>query len=84
VNDEGGYWETRLEEPLKKRLGLYDGLVAAVAGMLKDAPAVSEGNLSLESPIFDYANFERLEHEGRQSFGRPLGELQKRCRKGRF
>ena len=84
VNDEGGYWETRSEEALKERLGQYDGLVAAVAGMFKDAPDVSDSALSLESPIFDYTHFERLEHEGRQRFGRPLAELQKMCRKERF
>jgi hypothetical protein len=84
VNDEGGYWETRSEEALKERLGLYDGLVAAAAGMFKDASDASDSAFSLESPIFDYAHFERLEHEGRERFGRPLAELQKMCRKGQF
>jgi hypothetical protein len=84
VNDEGGYWETRSEEALKERLGLYDGLVAGVAGVFKDAAGVANSALSVESPIFDYTLFERLEHEGRQRFGRPLAELQKMCRKGRF
>ena len=84
VSDEGSYWETRSEKALMERLGLYDGLVAAVAGMLKDASGASDGPLRLEAPIFDYAHFERLEHEGWQSFGRPLEELQKMCRKGRF
>jgi hypothetical protein len=84
VNDEGGYWEARSEEALKERLGLYDGLVAAAAGMFKDASDASDSAFSLESPIFDYAHFERLEHEGRERFGRPLAELQKMCRKGQF
>jgi hypothetical protein len=84
VTDEGGYWETRSEAALKERVGRYDGLMAAVGGMFKDAAAAASSVSSVESPIFDYAHFERLEHEGRQSFGRPLEELQKMCRKGRF
>jgi hypothetical protein len=84
VTDEGGYWETRSEEALMKNVGLYDGLVAAVAGMLKDAPGVSDGAFEVESPIFDYANFERPEHEGRQKFGGPVEELRKKGREGLF
>jgi hypothetical protein len=38
--------------------------------------------LSVKSPIFDCAHFERLEHEGRQSFGRPVGDLRKKRRAG--
>ena len=67
VSDEGCYWETRSEEPLKERLGLYDGLIAALAGMFKDASGAPDGPFKVESPIFDYAHFERLEHEGRRS-----------------
>ena len=81
VADEGEYWETRSEAKLKDRLRQYDGLVAAVGGMLKDMPGDSGGNLSVESPIFDYANFERLEHEGRLEFGRQVELLQKRGRR---
>jgi hypothetical protein len=84
VTDEGGYWETRSEEALKKTVGLYDGLIASVAGMFKDASGAPDGPFKVESPIFDYAHFERLEHEGRLSFGRPLEELQKMRREGRF
>lgn len=57
VTDEGEYWETRSEEKLRNKLQQYDGLVAAVGGMLKDMPNDSGGSLSVESPIFDYANF---------------------------
>ena len=78
VTDEGEYWETRSEEKLKARLRQYDGLVAAVGGMFKDMPGDSGGNLSVESPIFDYASFERLE------FGRQLRLLQNRVHKEPF
>ena len=41
-------------------------------------PNDSGGSLSVESPIFDYANFERLEHEGRLEFGRQVEQLRKK------
>lgn len=75
VSDEGGYWETRSEEKLRAALRRYDGLMAAVGGMLKDQPSESGKGLTVESPIFDYANFERLEHEGRLEFGRQVDQL---------
>jgi hypothetical protein len=84
VTDEGEYWQTRSEEKLKNKLQQYDGLVAAVGGMLKDASADADNGLSPESPIFDYVHFERLEHEGRREFGRQIGQLQKEVRKGLF
>ena len=84
VHDDGGYWETRSEEALKEPLRLYDGLIAAVAGMFKDAASGSDGAFSVQSPVFDYAHFERLEHEGRQQFGRPVEELRKKRREGLF
>lgn len=77
VTDEGDYWQTRSEEKLRNKLQQYDGLVAAVGGLFKDAAADSDTGLSVESPIFDYAHFERLEHEGRQEFGGQIAQLQK-------
>ncbi len=81
VIDEGEYWETRSEEKLKTRLRQYDGLIAALSGMMKDAAAASASGLRVESPIFDYARFERLEHEGRQEFGRQIAQLKHEVRK---
>jgi hypothetical protein len=52
--------------------------------MLKDASADADNGLSVESPIFDYVHFERLEHEGRLEFGGQIGQLQKEVRKGLF
>ena len=71
VNDEGGYWKGRSVEKLRDELLGYDRLVAAVGGMFKD----SDNGLSVQSPIFDYKNFERLEHEGWQEFGGRLRQL---------
>jgi len=84
VTDEGGYWETRSEEKLRAALHQYNGLVAAVGGMLKDQPLDSGKKLAVESPIFDYANFERLEHEGRLEFGRQVDQLREETGKGNF
>ena len=72
VNDESGYWETRSLERLHVQIGSYDRLVAGMGGVFKDV----EGGLSVKSPIFNYKNFERLEHEGRQEFGGRLQQLQ--------
>jgi hypothetical protein len=69
VTDEGGYWETRSEEKLRATLEKYDDLVAAVAGVLKD------GGQSVESPIFERKNFERLEAKGQQEFKAQLSQL---------
>ena len=77
VSDEGGYWETRDEKKLRVALGQYDGLMAAVGGMMKDQASESDTGLRVESPIFDYANFERLEHEGRLEFGRQVEQLRR-------
>jgi hypothetical protein len=82
VTDEGEYWRTRSEEKLRSKLQQYDGLVAAVGGMLKDASAVHDNGSSVVSPIFDYVNFERLEHEGRREFGGQIAQLRKKVRKG--
>ena len=43
-----------------------------------------ELGVTVESPIFDYANFERLEHEGRLEFGRQVDQLRKETGKGNF
>jgi hypothetical protein len=65
IKDEGGYWPGRSEKVLRERVGEMNGIVAAMSGALKDA---AEG-LTVESPIFDHPNFERLEHEGQQRHG---------------
>jgi hypothetical protein len=73
VNDEGGYWKTRSVEKLREELRGYDGLVAAMSGVLKDASA----GLALKAPIFDYKEFERLEHAGWQKYGGQIERLRR-------
>jgi hypothetical protein len=43
--------------------------------MMKDAAADFASGLSVKSPIFDYAHFERLEQEGRQEFVGQMAQL---------
>jgi len=75
VSDEGGYWETGSEEKLRAALESYNGLIAAVAGAFKDASDASGKGGSVESPIFARGDFERLEAQGWQEFGKRLSQL---------
>jgi hypothetical protein len=75
VHDEGGYWKSRSEKKLRRELDDYDRLIAGLGGAFKDACDASGGGLSVESPIFSYKHFERLEHEGRQEFGGGIQRL---------
>jgi hypothetical protein len=73
TRDEGGYWESRSEEQLKNKLRQYDGLLAMVSGVFKDATTATFP--TVESPIFARNDFERLEAEGWREFGRRLSQL---------
>ena len=75
VSDEGGYWETKSEQKLRATLESYNGLIAAVAGAFKDASDTSGKGGSVESPIFAHGEFERLEAQGWQDFGKQLSQL---------
>jgi hypothetical protein len=75
VNDEGHYWKTRSLEELRAELGDYDRLIAAVGGVFKDVCDGAGAGLSVESPVFDYKDFERLEHEGRMEYGGRIQQL---------
>jgi hypothetical protein len=61
--DEGGWWPRRSDATLRRKLGEMDGIVAAFAGVMKDA-AEDEGGPRIQSPIFAHPQFERLEAEG--------------------
>jgi hypothetical protein len=72
VNDEGEYWETGSEKKLRDTLQGYNGLVAVLAGAFKDAGEASGKGYSVESPIFARSDFEQLEAQGWQEFGKQL------------
>lgn len=59
ISDEGGWWPRRSERLLREKVAQYNGLVAALAGAVKDA---SDGHLA--APILAHPQFERLEAEG--------------------
>ncbi len=83
VSDEGEYWQTRSVRKLAERLRQNDRLVALAAGALKDASDDSAGPWRIQSPIFDYADFERLEHEGPLEFGTVVEGLPQLRTRGR-
>ena len=73
VDDEGGYWKSRSEEKLRRELEEYDRHIAVLGGVFKDGYGEGE----VVAPIFSYKNFERLEHEGRQWFGKQILPMEK-------
>ena len=79
VIDEGGFWKRRSERKLREELRQWDCLVAAAGGMFKDECGEA-GALVVQSPIYDYKTFERLEHEGRQEFGGQIERLRGKLR----
>ena len=79
VKDEAGYWEKRDEAELMETLRRSEAMLAAFGGLLKDMTAKTRDR-EIKSPIFDYANFEHLEHEGWERFGKFFAPLQKCAR----
>jgi hypothetical protein len=55
VWDEGQYWETRDRNVLLAELEKMNRLIAGIAGRVHDS------SLSIEAPIFEHPDFERLE-----------------------
>jgi hypothetical protein len=64
ISDEGNYWPRRSLKNLRRKLDEMNGLVAAMAGALKDGCENPDGKSGVESPIFGHKHFERLEAEG--------------------
>jgi hypothetical protein len=73
VCDEGEFWQSRSIEQLVRRVGVYDRMVAAVAGALKDQTL--QGDSPVKAEILNDSRFERLEAEGRQEFADEIGQL---------
>ena len=65
ASDEGGYWGTRSEWTLFRRISEYDRQMAGMVGALKDVL----GGAKVIAPITDNPRFERLEHEGQREHG---------------
>ena len=64
VYDEGHYWDKRDIEALAKEIGEWNQMLAAFAGQLQDALEKIDPELSVESPIIEFPDFEHLEAEG--------------------
>lgn len=63
VTDESGYWKHRNVEKLIEEIGEWDSMIAAFAGVFKDA---TDGSLStIFAPILNRKDFEHLEAKGR-------------------
>jgi hypothetical protein len=75
VCDEGEYWEQRSIDRLRERMTRYEGMIAAVAGALKDD--LDEQGMPVKAEIFDHAQFERIEAEGQAEFATQLAELRR-------
>ena len=76
ISDEGGYWPRRSLAGLRQNVDEMNGLVAGVAGALKDGNGSEASGAGVESPIFRHKNFERLEAEGATRVAPVLQQLQ--------
>lgn len=76
IMDEGDYWPGRNPDALRKKLATYNGIVAGLAGAMKDA-AEDDGGPSIQSPIFEHPEFERLEAEGVAEHEKTFKEVRK-------
>jgi hypothetical protein len=76
IDDEGGYWPHRNLSTLRQHLDQMNGIVAALAGAVKDATEGEDG-APVQSPIFAHPQFERLEAEGAARTGASLAEATK-------
>lgn len=72
-NDEGGYWEKRDVQDLVKEIGQWDAFIAAFGGALKDA--TESTGLTIEAPITERKDFEKLEAEGQSLLPPGLGNV---------
>lgn len=69
ILDEGEWWPRRSDARLRRNIDKINGIVAALAGAVKDATDDGETKPSVVSPIFAHPHFERLEAEGASSHG---------------
>jgi hypothetical protein len=74
ISDEGGYWPGRSRATLQQRIDQMNGVVAALAGALKDSSDETGRGASVTSPIFRHPHFERIEAEGAEKNSASLAE----------
>ncbi len=76
ISDEGDYWPRRDLAKLRRRLDQMNGMVAALAGALKDETDAASSP-PVQAPIFAHPQFERLEAEGATEMGPALDDAAK-------
>jgi hypothetical protein len=69
IIDEGEWWPRRSDATLRRNIDKMNGMVAALAGAVKDASDHGEPDAPVVSPIFAHLHFERLEAEGAARHG---------------
>ena len=77
ARDGGGYWPTRDLAALKTQIEGWNRTVATFAGRLKDA-AGDEHEGKITAPIFERADFERLEAEGEAELRRKSSDSRRK------
>lgn len=70
VADDSGFWDDRDRDKLRQQLGSWNGLVAALAGQLKDELG-TELDTGVQAPILSAPNFEHLEAAGLKEWSEP-------------
>ena len=82
ITDEGEYWPRRSVANLRRNLENMNGLVAAIAGEIKDGDDGDDGEgARVESSIFAHKDFERLEAEGAANAGGKLEQARSEIRR---
>jgi hypothetical protein len=85
VSDEGEFWETRSLARLTEQIGEQNAMLAGLFGVLKDASGQAPGHAgTVEAPIAEYPNFERLEAEGQRLLPEHLKTVLKALTRSNF
>lgn len=69
VHDDSGYWWNRNPDELMQQLRAWNGLVAALAGQIRDR--LGAGSHRIQAPILSAPDFEHLEAEGLAQWSPP-------------
>jgi hypothetical protein len=73
IVDEGGWWPRRSDANLRRKLDEMNGIMAGLAGAMKDASDDDRGP-RIASPIFAHPNFEHLEADGAARHSHKIAE----------
>ena len=74
IVDEGEWWPRQSDAALRRKVDKLNGIVAALAGAIKDASDDDAPGTPVASPIFAHPHFERLEAEGAARAGSAMSD----------